>query len=610
MKKKRPLASIQNRILFITLSCIMGMCILISSVSYYVFHSFLQQNMIQSTETNLRLLSDTIDTSINDVYRLVRFAQTNSDIADYIENNPNPGSVISVKTYDRLSEEYNSNTSSGYLPRIAIISHNNFLQVVNPTYSSTADLATQIPELPFFDTMLNASEYDFSTGFIADPFHRKGRMVIPIIRPITYQYNAKQAGYLFMEVSSDLFTSPLKRYNLARDSAIYLTIGEHTYLYENNAFTEIFTTYKTLSDMSHSAFGSDTIITQIESENTSREIMVSTPLDMPNCYISQRISHAEQNARLVNFTGILIATLVSILAIGILLVFVMNHMINVPVHRLRDKMLRISEGDFSRDASIEWEHELGDIGRGINDLSENICLLMDKRIEDEKQKRDLEYKMLQSQINPHFLYNTLNSIKWMATIQGANGIAEMTTSLSRLLKSISKGTSLLVDIREELSLLENYFTIQSYRYGGTITMKIEVEDEDLYNCNIIKFTLQPLVENAIFHGIEPKGSIGTIIIHVGYEQHSGHSIPDIRIDVTDDGIGMSPEKATQILQNNFDNNADFFREIGVRNVHKRLQYEFGQEYGITIQSIEGQSTTMSIHIPNRSKHNLPESKQE
>lgn len=112
--------------------------------------------------------------------------------------------------------------------------------------------------------------------------------------------------------------------------------------------------------------------------------------------------------------------------------------------------------------------------------------------------------MLQSQINPHFLYNTLNSIKWMATIQGANGISEMTTSLSRLLKSISKGTSLLIDIREELSLLENYFTIQSYRYGGTISMDIQVDEESLYNSEIIKFTLQPLVENAIFTGSSPK----------------------------------------------------------------------------------------------------------
>lgn len=599
MKKKHPLASIQKRILFITLSCILGMCILISSVSYYIFHSYLQNSLMQSTETSLRLLSDSMNESINDVYRLARFCQTNSNIATYIERNPTPSSVLSVATYDRLNEEYNSNPSNAFIPRIAVISHENFLQIVNSTYSSTANLAEEVPELSFFDDLLNAPQYDFSTGFIADPFHRKGRMVLPIIRPITYQYYAKQAGYLFMEVSSDLFTTPLKRYNIAEDSSIYLTLGEHTYIYEENSLIEIAEKYESLADMSNSALATDTIISQIKDSNNTHKIMISTPLDMPGCYITQSISHRELNSQLMNFVKILIATLIGIMTIGIGLVFIMNRMINVPVRKLQDKMFRIAEGDFSHDPSIEWDHELGEIGRGINALSENVYLLMNKRLEDEKQKKDLEYKMLQSQINPHFLYNTLNSIKWMATIQGANGIAEMTTALSRLLKSISKGTSLLVDIREELSLLENYFTIQSYRYGGTITMKIEVEDEALYSSEIIKFTLQPLVENAIFHGIEPTGSTGTIVIHVGYELLSENTEPSIRIDVTDDGVGMSQEKAQQILQSNSDNSADFFREIGVSNVHKRLQYEFGEEYGITIASVEGEFTTMSIHIPNR-----------
>ena len=183
----------------------------------------------------------------------------------------------------------------------------------------------------------------------------------------------------------------------------------------------------------------------------------------------------------------------------------------------------------------------------------------------------------------------------------ATGISEMTTSLSRLLKSISKGTSLLIDIREELSLLENYFTIQSYRYGGTITMDIQVDNESLYNSEIIKFTLQPLVENAIFHGIEPKGCAGHIRIHVGYE--TSDNTEKIRIDVTDDGVGMTADKAAQVLRSNDDSSADFFREIGVSNVHKRLQYQFGAEYGITIESKEGEYTTMSIHIPNIPLHN-------
>ena len=303
----------------------------------------------------------------------------------------------------------------------------------------------------------------------------------------------------------------------------------------------------------------------------------------------------------VTIVTILACILIGILSIGVVLMLLMNRMITVPVSRLQTRMVRIAGGDFSRDPSVEWDHELGDIGRGINDLSENVSELMEKRLEDEKQKQDLEYKMLQSQINPHFLYNTLNSIKWMATIQGATGISEMTTSLSRLLKSISKGTSLLIDIREELSLLENYFTIQSYRYGGTITMDIQVDNESLYNSEIIKFTLQPLVENAIFHGIEPKGCAGHIRIHVGYE--TSDNTEKIRIDVTDDGVGMTADKAAQVLRSNDDSSADFFREIGVSNVHKRLQYQFGAEYGITIESKEGEYTTMSIHIPNIPLHN-------
>ena len=417
-----------------------------------------------------------------------------------------------------------------------------------------------------------------------------------MLRPITYKFNSVQ-GFLFIEISSDLFTNALKRYTLAEDSSLYLTLGEHHYKYAEGLLTEITADYSLHKDMSDSALIQGIRISDIRNDEGSSRIMVTAPLNMPDCYISQSISHSELQNQQRLLWGILVGTLVSIIAIGILLMLMLNRMINIPVSKIRAKMLRVAEGDFSRDPSIEWNHELGDIGRGINDLSENVYLLMNKRLEDEKTKKDLEYKMLQSQINPHFIYNTLNSIKWMATIQGANGISEMTTALAKLLKSISKGTSLLVSVREEFSLLQDYFTIQHYRYGGTITLEITVDDESVYDCHIIKFTLQPLVENAIFHGIEPKGA-GHISIHAFYETQEDNS-SDIRIDVRDDGVGMSQEKAEQILSSNNDNSADFFREIGVSNVHKRLQYEFGPQYGITIDSVEGEYTVMSIRIPGK-----------
>ena len=159
----------------------------------------------------------------------------------------------------------------------------------------------------------------------------------------------------------------------------------------------------------------------------------------------------------------------------------------------------------------------------------------------------------------------------------------------------------MVPIREELSFLEDYFTIQNYRYGGMITFDIKVDDPLVYDCMIIKFTLQPLVENAIFHGIEPKGNAGIITIHACYETSKNNDTRDICIDVTDDGVGISAEKAAQILSGTHNHSADFFKKIGVSNVHKRLQYEFGEQYGITIDSVPGQYTTMSVRIPERPK---------
>ena len=225
-------------------------------------------------------------------------------------------------------------------------------------------------------------------------------------------------------------------------------------------------------------------------------------------------------------------------------------------------------------------------------MGTDIQTLMEQKISFEKQKKDYEYQVLQSQINPHFLYNTLNSIKWMATIQHAPGIAEMTTSLAHLLKSIAKGTTTIVSLKDEIQLLDDYFTIQKYRYGGAITLTYDIEDPALTNIQILRFTLQPIVENAIFHGIEPKGLAGQIQIHIFRRETS-----IIQIDVTDDGIGMDRETIQQVLSKETTEKSQFFRQIGIASVNRRIQYNFGEQYGLSITSEPGNFTTMTILLP-------------
>ena len=184
----------------------------------------------------------------------------------------------------------------------------------------------------------------------------------------------------------------------------------------------------------------------------------------------------------------------------------------------------------------------------------------------------------------------------MATFQRAPGIAEMVMALSRLLKSISKSNERLVPLYEEFALLNDYFTIQQYRYGGTITLDVSyIEDESLnHSCLIPRFTLQPLVENAIFHGIEPKGSAGEVTLRVERDTANG----DVLIHLTDDGVGMTPEQAAKALQEpGPEEAAAKYRHVGMWNVHKRLQYSFGEAYGLSIESEPDIGTTVTIRLP-------------
>lgn len=595
-RKNRTSKHLQNQILAMTLIFTLIIGGIVAVMSSWLYRHYLLNSLLQTTDINLQFLTDSVESNMANVEKLMRMAQANTTIGEYVSSRTQ-NNTLTIKAYERLYEEYQNTDPQSYMHRVVIANTNlnKFLQIVNASYSSSDNIALEAPKLPYFNQLLNAKDYDFTTGFTNDPFYNGSAapQVLPIVRPIYSRYNAQSTGWVFVFVSEKLFTDPLQYYSMSSDSRLYLTVGEHTYEMSPNGLRLLLPDTHITKPLKTDILSPNAQSCYIEDHATGQEHLIIThPLDLEGCYITQTISPGELNSQRTLFGTMVCIIMLLVTVLGFVLSYLLYRTINLPVLRIRNRLSSISTGDFSRDSSIEWKHELGDIGRGINDLAENISKLLEDRIADEKQKKDLEYKMLQSQINPHFLYNTLNSIKWMATIQGADGISEMTTALSRLLKSISKGTKLLIPIRDELELLQDYFTIQKYRYGGTIALDIKVSDETLFDCQIIKFTLQPIVENAIFHGIEPKGCAGHILITADYTENR-----DICIVVEDDGVGMSEETVSKLLTDTSDNRSEFFREIGVNNVHKRLQYEFGDEYGISIESKVGEYTKMKILLP-------------
>lgn len=584
--------SIKSKIIILTVSFTLFTTILMASVSFIIFQFFLEKNIIQSTEFSLKMMMDGISSDIDELTHLSNWSRSNRQIANYLQSTEENTGPLAISTYERLKEEYQNSKIRDYYKRI-VISNNDgrHLQIIGDTFDFYSTHIKSIETLDFFDSLLNAN-YIKWIGVIDDPLVISStEQVIPVVRPIYASNENVQIGWSYITVSSRIITDHLKNYNIQKDSDLFITIDNLTYRIDGTTLTKINKPAKvTELDKDVTIYtGSSTSVITLDEKTQRTLVSHSSNLGWS---LSQTISEQEFNMQREWYYKLLLLICLLILMLGSVLTIYLNKMINVPIKRIRHKMRNISHGDFSRDTTIEWKNEFGEIGKGINTLSSDIIQLMDKRVSDEKQKNELEYQILLSQINPHFLYNTLNSIKWMATIQNATGIAEMITSLSRVLKKVSKETNQTVSIRDELSILDDYFLIQQYRYGGIIKIHYDIEDEDLYNCKIIKFSLQPLVENAIFHGIEPKGEAGTISVSIKH-----HNESDIIIEITDDGIGMTQEQITKTLSGEMIGTNSFFKRIGISNVNQRIKYTYGDKYGLTIISELGMFTTMRIIIP-------------
>lgn len=253
------------------------------------------------------------------------------------------------------------------------------------------------------------------------------------------------------------------------------------------------------------------------------------------------------------------------------------------------KELTENEDYGSVDPSIEeGDDEIANIGKSVNAMSLSIAHLLESNEKLYDEKRETELSMLQMQVNPHFLYNTLETIRYLAQLQKADGIASMSRGLSHLLKNIAKGNGERIPLRDEIGLLKEYDEIQQVRYMGMYEIVYDIPDE-LYECKIQKFTLQPLVENAIFHGIEPGGKCGTITISA----HRDDTF--LYIDVLDDGVGMSDEEIAHV----FDEKAHFkgnMTGVGIRNIRERIKLYYGDECDLTYESVKGKYTKAVVRI--------------
>lgn len=276
----------------------------------------------------------------------------------------------------------------------------------------------------------------------------------------------------------------------------------------------------------------------------------------------------------------------------IILVVALNYLLTrvvKPVISLKQHMDLADAVNLGIRVDVDSHNEIGMLGRSFNKMLERIENLMNQVMKEQEEKRKYELQALQAQINPHFLYNTLDSIIWMAETKDSK-VIPMIEALAMLFRiSLNKGNS-MIKIEDEMEHVRNYLFIQSMRYSDKFDYVIQIADDTCY-CKTIKLIVQPIVENSIYHGIKKKRGKGSIKVNVFREKDN------LYVTVMDNGIGMSPEICETILKkdSHFENTSG--SGIGVKNVNQRIQLYFGEKYGLYYKSEIGQGTEAVLKLP-------------
>lgn len=330
----------------------------------------------------------------------------------------------------------------------------------------------------------------------------------------------------------------------------------------------------------------DNFIARIDQEEYQ---VVAATFEKADWKVLSLTSTGQLKESMYDTLGIVIAAIVLVMVIlGVALSRILTGVVN-PILRLKGHIDLADEGHLSERAKVLNHNETGALSKSFNKMLDRIENLMGEVVNEQEEKRKYELQALQAQINPHFLYNTLDSIIWMAEAKNPD-VVPMTEALAKLFRiSLNKGNE-FIRIEDEMEHVRNYLVIQSMRYTDKFTYHIEINDEVRY-CKTIKLIVQPIVENSIYHGIKKKRGKGRIDILACRKDEK------LCIRVRDDGNGMNEETCQAILtkDSKFENSSG--SGIGVKNVNERIQLYFGKEYGLCYTSVLGEGTTAELILP-------------
>ena len=579
-------STLKWKLIFTSVLCTAAVSLFGSLFLYYKMNTMLQQKADRIDELHLSTLSDQLNEYLEDLSDLGNLCANDVQVVTALEQTGRSSYAMrqALDAQNRLNAYLASSPLSSTVDQLTVFNTDGrFISGAGRTMGTPQDYDLIIQQ-PLYQKILQMQNPPAAMIDPAQSIHmamRRDPYVLAIVCPVRGLGSTSGYGYLYAELGLDLFSNVLEPFD--EWSKLFLATDDTVLICPESLTEEEMPTARQLAQAS--AENTELLLGDRKFKVTAVRLNVGG-LSLYSCFEMTGLDNDGAQTRMAVAT-----TLLSCFLLALVLALLLAAYLTKPISLLNNRLHRIADNDFSYDPEIEKAGgELGQIGHTVNEMTMSIENLLQTTEQSYEQRRKIEIQLLQSQVNPHFLYNTLDSIRWMAVIQKSPGIESMTRSLSNLLKNIAKGTQDKITLEEELALLHDYVEIQSVRYMEVFTFHDTVPKE-LYRYRIIKLTLQPLVENAIFHGIEPTGENGTITV-TGREEGG-----DLVLCVTDDGAGIPPDILPTLLSEERPRSHASLNGIGVCNVHKRLQMLYGEAYGLTIESEPGVGTCVTVRVP-------------
>jgi len=490
-----------------------------------------------------------------------------------------------IEIYNKMDEIYSNNgeiMDSIYFEN----SHGTVVQIYKDMVydKASADLGSynlnQNPENYGYIWINNHEDSIFKTKI--------PRNVITIVQKLKNLKN-EEIGTMILNLKSDYFEKLLNQVEISENGYAML-LSEDGYMI-SDVVDEKFMLTKEEQDLLLQQAQVNTVNTEIKGTNSNQNMFLYyAPLKVNNWYLVSVVPYNDLMSSSRQLAYVLTLIIIIVLVVAIIISAFLATLITRPIEKLSKQVI-----EFQTNPNVEFEvksgYELTTLANGLSSLKMSVEKLLDQVRIEQEQKAKLKLLMLQAQIQPHFLYNTLASINQLINMKENSKASKMCEALSKFYRlGLSNGKD-IISVKEEIEHIKNYLFIQKYRYEKDFEYSINIAD-NILDMNILKLSLQPLVENAIYHGIKNKEDIGMIVIS-GYKDDN-----TMILEIFDDGCGMTEDELKQIRENaNSLSNEVIDSGFGIYNVSSRLKLFFGNEAQLMFDSSKGVYTQVKIIIP-------------